>query len=400
MISFAGIQLKNPILIASGPLTCHLDLLKRAEDNQAAGASLKLTMAHVPFPAKLRSVSVPGQGLLFGIDHRLDAQEGLDLVRQAKEQTDLVVFGNISCPVRDIEGWVRLAADFEQAGADAIEVNMCCPHLGLPAEKLGEEVSEERRTGAQLSEQAEEARGFLSALKQNLHIPVVPKPDTGYEFLHLLKVFENTGLDGVSLTSVIYDCLPCPDIYAEGRPTMPLADGASLGIITGNPYVKHSVFGKIAVARMNSSLPVIATGGVSGWRDIVEMTMWGATAVGICTLIMWYGFEIIPRFLKEIDGYLTRQELGSLEEIRGCSLRYLRSPEKLTIQPGFAVVDPERCTGCGACLSPGHCRAISLAEGKAAVDRTLCIGCSVCVGLCPAEAISLHREATAEGSRS
>lgn len=86
-LEFAGVALKNPIIIASGPLTSSLDLLKKAEDYGAAGASLKLTFDRVPFPGKLRAHSLPGEGLLFGIDRRLNRDEGLELMRKAKEQT-------------------------------------------------------------------------------------------------------------------------------------------------------------------------------------------------------------------------------------------------------------------------------------------------------------------------
>ncbi len=117
-VAFAGIDLKNPIVVASGPLTSSLDLLKRAEDHGAAGASLKLTFERVPFPGKLRSYSLPGKGLTFGIDRRLNLDEGLELMRQGKEQTSLVLMANLTHPSSDTEKWVSLARDFEQAGAD------------------------------------------------------------------------------------------------------------------------------------------------------------------------------------------------------------------------------------------------------------------------------------------
>ncbi len=174
-VEFAGVALKNPIVIASGPLTCSLDLLKRAEDSGAAGASLKLTFDHVPFPGKLRSHSLPGKGLLFGIDRRLNRDEGLNLMRKAKEQTSLVLMANLTSPSSDLEKWVSLARDFEQAGADMIEANLTCPHIGLPADTLGEKVREELRSGGMIGQIPELCLLITRALKGALADPRCPQ---------------------------------------------------------------------------------------------------------------------------------------------------------------------------------------------------------------------------------
>jgi dihydropyrimidine dehydrogenase (NAD+) subunit PreA len=391
MISFAGISLKNPIIIASGPLTASLDLLKKAEENGAAGASLKLTFESVPFRSKLRSFSIPGRGLFFGIDRRLDKDEGLELMRRGKEQTSLVLMANISSPSSDLDRWVSLARDFEQAGADIIEANMTCPHIGLPSELMGEEVREELRSGAQIGQVPELCRLVTQALKDAVRIPVVPKPYSSHpRFLETAKAIEEGGADGISISSSIQNCLPAPDIYHGGKPKVPLLDMASVGIVTGDPLSKYSVFGRVAQVRNNTSLQVVASGGVSKWSDIVEITMWGATAVGICTHLMWYGFETIPKMLKRLHRYMAEQEIASLDEIRGVALKYLTPPDQLQLIEGSAQVDPERCNGCGLCLNPGHCMAITMQDKKVSVNPSLCIGCSVCVNLCPKKAIGMR----------
>jgi Pyruvate/2-oxoacid:ferredoxin oxidoreductase delta subunit len=164
-------------------------------------------------------------------------------------------------------------------------------------------------------------------------------------------------------------------------------ENASVGIITGNPLSKHAGFGKISQVRKNTALQVLSSGGISRWEDIVETIMWGASAVGICTHLMWYGFEAIPQMLTGIRQYMEKQGMESLDQIRGISLQYLATPDELRIVPGAARVAPERCNGCGLCLQPGHCVAITLEEEKAHVESALCIGCSVCENLCPRKAI-------------
>jgi len=387
-VSFAGICLKNPILISSSPLTASLDLLKKAEDNGAAGASLKLTFEQVPFPGKLRSYSMPGRGLLFGVDKRLNREEGLELMRKGKEQTSLVLMANITHPSADIEKWISLAKGFEQAGADIIEANLVCPHIGLPAEILGDRIREELKSGAQIGQIPELCKMITRALKEAVHIPVVPKPYSNHpRFLETAKAIEEGGGDAISISSTMPNCLPSPDIYRGGKPDISLLERVSVGIITGNPLSKHAGFGKISQVRRNTALQVLSSGGISRWEDIVETIMWGASAVALCTHLMWFGFEAIPKMLAGIKQYMEEQNLDSLDPIRGISLPYLASPDELRIVLGAARVDPERCTGCGLCLQPGHCTAITLREEKARVEPDLCIGCSICINLCPQNAI-------------
>jgi dihydroorotate dehydrogenase/Pyruvate/2-oxoacid:ferredoxin oxidoreductase delta subunit len=393
-LEFAGIALKNPIIIASGPLTSSLDLLKKAEDAGAAGASLKLTFDQVPFPGKLRSYSVPGEGLLFGVDRRLNRDEGLNLMRKAKEQTSLVLMANLTDPSSDVKKWVSLARDFEQAGADMIEANLTCPHIGLPAETLGEKVRDELRSGGMIGQVPELCLLITRGLKEALRIPVVPKPYSNHpRFLESVKAIEEGGADAISISSTMANCLPSPDIYKEGRPRVSLLDQVSIGIVSGNPFSKHVGFGKAAMISKNARLQIISSGGIATWEDIVETILWGASAVGVCTHLLWYGFEEIPKMLAGLQRYLEEKHLESLAGLRGLSLRYLTTPDKIRIREGWAVIDLKKCNGCGQCLKPGHCTAISMKGEKAHVEPERCIGCSLCLNLCPRKAIGMEEAA-------
>ena len=119
------------------------------------------------------------------------------------------------------------------------------------------------------------------------------------------------------------------------------------------------------------------------------MIMWGATAVGICTYFMWYGFEPALEMLARIEEFMEEQQIESLTQIRGISMEYLTTPDKLRIVEGTAVVDTQLCNGCGLCTKPGHCDAITVPGDKAIIEPKRCIGCSICVSLCPRRAIHM-----------
>ncbi|HBE05932.1 MAG TPA: hypothetical protein DCY85_05530, partial [Firmicutes bacterium] len=78
-MKFAGLEMKNPIVIASGPVTATIDQLKEAEKNGAAAVSIKQVMTRQSFRGNLRAYSVPEEVIIFPIDKRLDVEEGLAL---------------------------------------------------------------------------------------------------------------------------------------------------------------------------------------------------------------------------------------------------------------------------------------------------------------------------------
>jgi len=174
-VEFAGLTFRNSFVVASGPASATLEQVKMAEDNGAAGVSLKLTFTQVPFRSQLRCWSIPDDVMVMPIDRRLNEAEGLELCRKAREETDVVLFANISAPATDLEVWADLARKFEQAGAHIVEANYCCPNIGLARYQLGEEVTAELSVGASIGQVPEVAGEVTRALVDSVNVPVVPK---------------------------------------------------------------------------------------------------------------------------------------------------------------------------------------------------------------------------------
>ena len=104
--------------------------------------------------------------MVMPIDRRLEADEGLELVRKAREQTSLVIFANMSDPGTDIDQWRGLAEGFEQAGAHIIETNFCCPNIGLAGYQLGRGVRPEFMVGGSIGQIPELSREITHELKK------------------------------------------------------------------------------------------------------------------------------------------------------------------------------------------------------------------------------------------
>lgn len=388
-MNYAGVYFKNPIVIASSPLTSKLKWLIEAQNHGAAAVSTKLTFIRQPFYGKLRMSSRRNQYSLICYDRRLDMAEGFRLVEQAKAQTDLVVFANMTHDNEDMEGWVTLAKGFENAGADIIEANLICPNVGLSTQSIKgrQGLAADEKGGAIAGQNPDKVAEVIKTLKQNVKIPVVAKltpnvADVG----KIACACDAAGADGVCLAGG-QSALPYVDIYNGGRPDYALMNGVAHSSL-GGPACLAMGFSHVAQACQRTKLPIIGGGGLEKAEECLMMMMWGATLVTMCTSIMWKGWEVIDNALRGMEEYLEKTG-ESYESIVGRSIPYLRSSSKLEAIDGYPQVDLEKCTGCGQCAKPGHCDAVEMINKKPAFSSEKCLGCGICAHICPAKALTM-----------
>lgn len=417
-IELAGIKLKNPMVVASSPLTAELYRLKEAEKYGAAAASTKLAFIKQPFEGRMQLYSEPGHCLIVPIDKRLNIEEAVKLIRAAKKETGLVLLANMTHAAGHLEGWKQLATNLEEAGADMIELNFVCPNIEFTAQQLGAVVTETELHGASISMNPRVSGRITKVVKESVHVPVVCKlnPEAP-DITATAKSCEDSGADAIAIGGN-YSSLPGVDIYNHGRPLYPSLDKVSFGALCG-PCVKNLSYAVVAKLYKKLKIPIIGGGGIMNWRDVVEMMMWGATAVSMCTAIMWYGFETVKYTLNGLKKFMEKQGYESPKDFIGCSTKYITTSDKLAVypevqdikladyptaeylqsikgqeimfHPAMAMVDKEKCNGCKICLKPGHCEAIEMKNKKAVVNRELCVGCGVCQSLCPQGAIIIER---------
>jgi dihydroorotate dehydrogenase/Pyruvate/2-oxoacid:ferredoxin oxidoreductase delta subunit len=385
MIRFGKVALKNPIVIGSGPLTDKFSKIAAAARAGAAAVSLKLTFVKVPFPSQMRSYSLPDEVIISPTNRRLDLQEGVDLMRRVKDELDVCMMANYSAPGSAIDEWELLTERFLDAGADMLEPNFCCPNLDTsePASRVERDYG-----GVSIADHPDVCGRLVELIRKMTDRPIVPKimPSTRRLLLQSCQAIRQAGGDGVHVVG--HPASGLPPVRPDGTPDIPLLDGVAPGSSNGS-ICRYSTYLMIAQVAQVMDIPIIASGGLDTSRRAIDAILWGATAVAVCSAIMWHGWEIVGRMLQGIDDFLAQQGLSSLDRIRGKALGHLTTPDKVRLLDGCAVVDEETCTGCGRCLKPGHCEAIVLtAKKKAHVDPRECIGCGVCRALCPVGAIT------------
>ena len=385
MLKYAGLQFKNPYVVASSPLTAKVKWLRAAADAGAAAVSTKLTFIKQPFYGKLRMYNHLGEGSIVCHDRRLDLDEGVRLIEEGKRHTgDMIYFANITHAGEDLDGWVHIAKTLECAGADIIETNFICPNLSLTARSLGEEGPS---GGAVPGQDPARARQIVEALVANIDIPVVCKLTPNVTDLPAVALAcEAGGAAGICVAGAQLS-LPPMDIY-HPHSIYPLLKGASMGSL-GGPATRLRGFAMVAQLAKRCHIPIVGGGGLEDWQHAVQYMMWGATLVTVCTALMWEGWDIIGETLRGMEQFMASQGYAGYEDLIGLSVGDFVKAEALQTEVGSAVVDKDACIACGRCLDPGHCDAIELIDDVARVDPEKCLGCGICVALCPVQALSM-----------
>jgi dihydroorotate dehydrogenase subfamily 1 len=382
-INIGGLELKNPIVVASGPLTSRIDRLKAAEDHGAAAVCLKHTLRKQQFIAKPRWYVERNIGIVVSGDPRLEIEEAVELVHKGKQSTDLKIIVNMSALPTDINTWGELAREFENAGADAIELNLNCPNLHS-AQASGPTL------GANLGQDPESVAKVIANVKNSINIPVIAKlPTEGGRILQVAKAAAEADVNILNIHAG-FRAAPGLDIYNGGAFKYPGSSAGNFGGMSG-PWSRLISNRFIAdIAKMDLK-PVMGGGGMSTWEHVVESIMYGALSVQICTAIMFEGFSLIEKILKGLSTYMEKMNYASIEDFHKLALKNVLGPHQMRYTEIAAFIDFEKCTGCRKCEKLPTCDAIAYIPDskKCQVDPKCCVGCGLCVGICPFKAISI-----------
>lgn len=391
-VKIGNLSLKNPFLVGSGPTVKDLDQIKAAADAGWAGASVKLAIEPFPyinFNPRYRWLK-RDKIHIFTAEKRLTAKEGLKVIEEARNQIadDFLLIPTITYDGEEYEGWGRLAKQFEDAGAQAIELNMCCPNMSYNVSSSGE--ATKKSTGASLGGDLTNLPIAVKYVTDAVNIPVIVKLSA--ENAHLPASAYAALNSGATAVGHNGNWLGIPDIDIKNpdKSIYRLQDQITLGCMSG-PFVRPLAMRDTYQMRrsLGPEAVIIGSGGVSNLQTAVQHLMVGASALWICTETMIRGFDWMTKMLDDLVVYMNEMGFESIDDIRGYLLKHIASANELIVHDGYAVIDAEKCINCGICWKIGHCNAITHDEKTSYVDKDLCLACSTCVDLCPQKAISM-----------
>ena len=121
------------------------------------------------------------------------------------------------------------------------------------------------------------------------------------------------------------------DIYDEGRPVYPLMERAAFGAMTGS-IIRYATFKITGQVAQRVQAPVMSSGGIDSWEHAIEMMMYGAKAVSVCTSVMWHGWDVVKRLIDGIERFTVEQGYSSTDDFVGIALKHLTSSEDLGLK--------------------------------------------------------------------
>ncbi len=390
-VKLGDITLRNPFIVGSGPTVKNLDQLKKAEDNGWAAASLKLAIDPVPYitlPPRYRWLEK--QRLhIFTAETRLTPAASFKLLEEGRKAVkDLVMIPNITYDGADREGWTRLARRYEDAGAQIIELNMCCPNMSFNLTATGERA--EQATGASLGSDLVELPKVVKLITDAVKVPIIVKltPEGG----KIAQAAYQSLQAGAAAVGGVANRLGIPDIdiHDPMGTIYRLQDGITLGCLSG-PWIRPLALRDTYEMRffLGEEPFIIGSGGVSDLRSAVQQIMVGADAVWICTETMIRGFDWLPKMLDDLKAYMKEMGYKTIRDFRDLLHKNIKTANELKIYDGYAEVDAEKCNACGLCWNIGHCCAISHPDDVTAIDPGACLACSTCVDVCRRSAIAM-----------
>ena len=295
-IKLGKMEIKNPTMLASGIL-CNGSLLKRAAIDGGAGAVVTKSLTREVREGYPTPVIVGVEGGLInavglanpGFDSYL--REDLPIAKEGK----VPVIVSVAADRPD--GFAEICVRAEEAGADAVELNLSCPHV----EKHGMEVGADPAT----------VHKIVKRVGGVLRVPIYVKLGLSDRLVESAVTAEKAGAGAVVAINTIKALTI--DVDAR-RPVLTNVYGGLSGPAI-HPIALRCVFELYP----RLSIPIIGCGGVRDWRTAVAFMMAGASAVQIGSALAVRGIEIFREIENGIKSYLEANKFKSVREIIGAA---------------------------------------------------------------------------------
>ena len=291
---YAGLTLRNPLIVGSSGLTTSPERNKEFEKAGAGAIVLKSIFEE--------QIEMQSDSLMQDSDHAEAADyihsyakahqvsSYLDLIKRTKEQCTIPVFSSINCYRSDM--WIDFARQTELAGADAIELNI----FSLPT-----------NTAYNPNETRDLHVDILRKVKDTVSIPVIVKLGKNIENIPaLVNTLKANGANGVVMFNRFYQ----PDI-----------DINNMQVVSGNVFSNHSdlsdtIRWTAIVAGKVPGISIASSTGIHDWEDVIKCLLAGASAVQLCSALYTHGSEIISQILTCMEEWMHQAHFRDLSQFQ------------------------------------------------------------------------------------
>lgn len=292
---YAGLTLRNPLIVGSSGLTNSAERNKEFEKAGAGAIVLKSLFEE--------QIEMQSDSLMQNSDYPEAADYihsyvkanqinfYLELIKKSKELCTIPIIASINCYKADV--WVDFARQIEAAGADALELNVYF---------LETDLTYNHDTIRDLYVD------IIRKVKETVSIPIIMKIGKNCGNIPaLVQTLKVNGADAIVMFNRFYQ----PDI-----------DINNMQIVSGNVFSNHSDLSDTLrwTAIVSGKIPgisIAASTGVHDWEDVIKCLLVGASAVQMCSAIYTHGGEIISQVLTCVEEWMHQANYKSLSEFSG-----------------------------------------------------------------------------------
>lgn len=299
---YLGLTLRSPIIIASSGLTDSFEKIAELERNGAGAVILKsLFEEQIIVEAEHNLDEARNNSMIYDeysesldyIDvHIRDKELGkyLDIIKHVKKDLTIPVIASINC-VSDT-GWTGFAKQIEEAGADALELNISIMPFSFEND---------------CNEKEQKYYKILRKVKQEITIPLSVKISP--YFTNLGKVIMNLeaeGADGV----VLFNRFTSPDIDIDNL-------NVTISDVYSAPVEMTNSLRWIAIMANRLKIDIAASTGVHDGKSIIKQILAGASAVQLASTLYINGISQLTEMTKYLENWMDKKGFNYIDQFKG-----------------------------------------------------------------------------------
>lgn len=310
---YLGMTLKNPLVASACPLTGDVDKLRRLEECGVAAAVLPSLFEEQIEHDELQIHSLyesQSDGFAESLSYfpeletyNTGPEEYLELIRAAKQCVGIPIIASLNGSTPG--GWVRYAKWMQEAGADALELNV----YFIPTDPDMTSLDVENRYVE-----------LIRSVRAEVTIPLAVKVGAAFSSIpHVLRKFVGAGANGL----VMFNRYLEPDVDLEHLQFVPR-------VMLSSRHEMWRPLRWVAVLRDQLQASIAVTSGVHFSEDIIKAVLAGADVTMMASVLLRYGPETITKLVEELRHWLETGGYSSIEQMKGSmSLKKCPDPSAL-----------------------------------------------------------------------
>jgi dihydroorotate dehydrogenase (fumarate) len=293
-----GLKLKNPIVVASSGLSNSVVKIKDLE-NAGAGAVVLKSIFEEQINNEVnhlinrdpQNLYPEAEDYIWNYTRNNSITHHLNLLSDAKKEVEIPIIASVNC--MSASEWVVFAKDFENAGADALELNL----FFVPTER--------NRT----SEEIEQLYlKIVSDIKNQVKIPVSVK--IGFYYTNLVSMADRlvgNGADALVLFNRFYE----PDINID-KLELTASD-----VFSSPEDIRRSLRWTGLISSQLPKVEIAAATGIHDGEAVIKQLLAGAQVTQICSTVYINGAQVIPGMLNDLQTFMKKWNFKKIDEFRG-----------------------------------------------------------------------------------